>query len=252
MVRWRALGKRLVVWLVAAAVVAAAAALVYAAPLPTDEGRVDAVDEDPALAVEERDGGYVLADADPDGERVGLVFYPGARVDPAAYLPALAGLVERTDVRVYVPRVPLGFAVLDPGRAADVRTGPDVTVRYVGGHSLGGAMACRYAGENAGRVDGVVLLASYCADDVSDTGLDVLTVTGERDAVVDRSRLAASRERVPADARFVELDGFNHSSFGAYHGQPDDRPATVGDAEADRELTRVLVEWFDNRSAAAG
>lgn len=126
MVRWRALGKRLLVWLVAAALVAAAVGLVYGVPRPTDDGRVAAVQEDPRPSV------------------------------------------------------------------------------------------------------------------------------AERDAVVDRARLDASRQWVPGGARFVELSGFDHSSFGAFRGQPGDGPATVSDAGAERELTRVLVDWFDDRSAAGG
>jgi len=252
MVRWRAQARRLFVWLVALVVVATAVVVGYAGtPLGADAGSVDAVRDDPDLAVAERDAGYVLRDADPDGDRAALVFYPGARVEPAAYLPALAGVVERTAVRVYVPRMPLGFAVLDPGRAADVRTGEDVVATYVGGHSLGGAMACRYAANRPDRVEGVVLLAAYCGDDVAGTDLAVLTVNGDRDAVVDRDRLAASRDLVPADARFVSLSGFNHSSFGAYDGQPGDDPQAVSDAAARRTLTRLLVEWFRNRSAVA-
>lgn len=250
MVRWGALARRLAVWLVALAVVLAAVALVYAAPLAADGDAVRAVEADGDVVLTERPGGYVLGDAARDGERVALVFYPGARVEPAAYLPTLAPLVERTDVRVYVPRMPLGFAVLDPGRAADVRRGPAVAETYVGGHSLGGAMACRYAANHADRVRGVVLLAAYCVDDVSGTDLDVLTVTGGRDGVLDRGRLEASRENVPADARFVTMAGFNHSSFGAYHGQPGDRSTTLTDAEARRRLADLLVPWFENRTAA--
>lgn len=240
--------KRLVVWLVALLVVAVAVLVGYAGtPLQADDGRVGAVQDDPAVDLVERDGGHVLRDADAGGERVALVFYPGARVEPEAYLPTLAPLVERTDVRVYVPRMPLGFAVLDPWRADRVDLGDDVTATYVGGHSLGGAMACRYAADRPDAVDGLVLLSSYCVDDVSDTDLDVLVVNGDRDAVVDRERLADSRTLVPDDARFVDLAGFNHSSFGAYHGQPGDDPATVDDAEAETTLADVLVEWFEAR-----
>jgi hypothetical protein len=249
MVHWRSLGKRLAVWLVALLVVAAAGAVAYAETGPDAEAdELRALEEAPDVEVVERSGGFVLRDPDPDGDRAALVFYPGGRVEAAAYLPALAPLVERADVRVYVPRVPLRLAVLDPGRAGSVRTGEDVTATYVGGHSLGGAMACRYAANNREQVRGVVLLAAYCVDDVSGTDLDVLTVTGERDNVTDPERLRESRDLVPADARFVTMEGFNHSSFAAYHGQPGDDPQTVSDAEARRRLGDLLVRWFDNRS----
>jgi hypothetical protein len=249
----RSQGKRLVVWLVVALLVAAAALVGWGGtPLPAEDDRLDAVGADADVVVEQRDRGYVLRDADPpaDPERVGLVFYPGGRVDPDAYRWTLAPLVARTDVRVFVPTMPLNFAVFDPGRAGGViGSDPAVERWYVGGHSLGGAMACRFAADNPGQVHGVVLAAAYCAesDDLPGTGLSVLAVSGSRDGVIDRGALADFRERAPDGATFVRLSGVNHSQFGAYGGQPGDRPATVGDREARRLLTDALVRWFRAR-----
>lgn len=245
--------ERIVAWLVGLAVVVAALTVVYAGtPHEADPAKLAAVDGDPEVVREATPHGYVLRDVAPDGERVGLVFYPGGRVDPEAYAWTLAPLVERTDVRVYVLEVPLTFSVLDPG-AADrvVGSGADVDAWYVGGHSLGGATACRYAAGNPGRVRGVVLLAAYCPDDLGGSDLDALVVTGSRDGVLDRAAFADNRGNLPADARVVELTGVNHSQFGAYGGQRGDRPAERSDVEARRATTRVLATWFENRSGTA-
>ncbi|MEF8774041.1 MAG: alpha/beta fold hydrolase [Halobacteriales archaeon] len=249
--------KRLFVWLVVAALVASSAVVGYAGtPYDAEPQRLDAVREGSEVVVEEHPHGYVLRDADPDGERVGLVFYPGARVEAAAYLWTLAPLVERTDVRVYVPEMPLHFAVLDPGRAADVLDG-DVPLAsgsaavdrwYVGGHSLGGAMACRFGANNPERVEGVVLAAAYCGpgNSLSDADLDVLAVWGSRDGVLDERRVQ-DRSWAPGDARFVELDGVNHAQFGAYGDQSGDRDQAVDDRTARERIVATLTAWFRDR-----
>jgi len=55
-------------------------------------------------------------------------------------------------VGVAVPKMRVNLAVLSPGRADAVIEGEtDVSRWIVGGHSLGGAMACRYAGQRGGR-----------------------------------------------------------------------------------------------------
>jgi hypothetical protein len=254
----RSQAKRLFVWLVVALLAAAAVLVAFGGtPYAPGEDRLDAAREDPDLAVEQRDDGYVLQDADAAAgdERVGLVFYPGGRVEAAAYLWTLAPLVERTDVRVFVPEMPLHFAVFDPGAAAGVlEVNPGIERWYVGGHSLGGAMACRFAANNARQVEGVVLAASYCADgdSLDGTDLDVLAVWGSRDGVLDHDALEGFRKRAPADARFAELQGVNHSQFGAYGGQSGDRRATVSDRQARTRFVDVLVEWFGASEDLAG
>lgn len=249
--------KRLFVWLVVAALVASSTAVGYAGtPYDAEPQRLDAVRDESDVVVEKHPHGYVLRDADPDGERVGLVFYPGARVEAAAYLWTLSPLVERTDVRVYVPEMPLHFAVLDPGRAAGIIDG-DVPLAsgsaavdrwYVGGHSLGGAMACRFGANNPERVAGVVLAAAYCGagDSLAGAGLDVLAVWGARDGVLDESRVQ-DRSWAPADARFVELDGVNHAQFGAYGDQSGDRDPTASDRTARERIVATLAAWFRSR-----
>ena len=250
--RVRSQGKRAVVWLVAILVVLTSVAVAYGGtPQRADRDRLQAVHDDPDVVVEERRGGFVLRDSGGhpgDGTRVGLVFYPGGRVEPEAYLWALAPLVERTDVRVFVPRMPLSLAVTDPGRADGfIGSEPIVHTWYVGGHSLGGAMACRYAANNPETVAGVVLFASYCPDDVSETDLSVLAVWGSRDGVLSTERVE-NPTWAPSDARFVELDGVNHAQFGAYGDQPGDRPATVPDRAARRRYTTVLSEWVESET----
>lgn len=254
--RARSQAKRVFVWLVALLVVVASVAVFYGGtPHEAEPERLQAVYENPDVAVLESRGGFVLRDAGAqpgEGSRIGLVFYPGGRVAPDAYLWALAPLVEQTDVRVFVPSMPLNLAVFNPGAGATfIGSDPAVETWYLGGHSLGGAMACRYAGNHPEAVAGVVLFAAFCADDISQTDLRVLAAWGSRDGVLSIEAFVEPTW-APADARFVELDGVNHAQFGAYGEQPGDREPAVDDRTARRQYTAVLVDWIQGLESSPG
>lgn len=212
------------------------------------DASIERVEADPTVEVDRLGGGYVMRPAGREST-VGLIFYPGGRVHPDAYLASLAPVVRDANVTVFVPKMPLNLAVLNQGAAGSiVRDHPDVDTWYVGGHSLGGSMACRYAGSHPNEVDGVVLLAAYCDRNVSDASLRVLSVTGTADQVLNRDRVRATRSNLPGDARVVSIRGMNHSQFGSYTGQRGGAPASIDFATAHARLGAVLVSWFENAS----
>ena len=217
------------------------------------EEPVSSVERDYDVSVERGYDGYVIRGTDAPGvdERVGLVFYPGGRVAPDAYLRTLAPLAAEHDVTVVVPGMPLNLAVLDQGKASDVVAGePNVTKWYVGGHSLGGAMACRYASNNADVVTGLFLAASYCDVSIRDSGLSTLAVAGSRDAVLNRETFQSNQELLPENATIVEVSGMNHSQFGSYGGQGGDQPGTISTAEAHERVVDAVVAWLCGDSEA--
>jgi pimeloyl-ACP methyl ester carboxylesterase len=245
--------KRLVVWLLAVAVLVAVLGVVWAAnPLGPDGDAVAAAQTD-GVTVEERRGGYVISPEREEPAFVGVVFYPGGRVDPAAYLPVLAPVVADTGVRVYVPKMPLTLAFLDQDRAAAYqRDAPEIREWYVGGHSLGGAIACRYASNNPDAVDGVVLFASYCDRPIGGTDLATLQILGSRDTVAAGDEVSAEAGNLPEDATVVTIEGANHSQFASYTGQPGDEPATIDRSVVHDDVRRVTVSWLGDRSEYVG
>ena len=195
------------------------------------------------VTVSEDYGGYVVSDADPGVERLGIVFYPGGRVAPDAYLPTAARLAERANGSVAVPKMRVNLAVLSPARADDVIAGESAVDRWVvGGHSLGGAMACRYAADNPDAVDGLLLVGAYCDQPVRE--LPALAVVGTRDAVLNRDRFAATRGNLPPDHSVVRIEGMNHSQAGTYSGQRGGQPARIETADAHRRLAATVEEWL--------
>ncbi|PZE94679.1 alpha/beta hydrolase [Curtobacterium sp. MCBD17_008] len=172
---------------------------------------------------------------------VGIVFVPGAKVDPYAYMATFRQVVaDGTTVVITKPTLNLAFFDRRPLARFEAHA-PDVRTWAVGGHSLGGVRACQLAEDR--DVAGLLLLGSYCADDRSDSDLDVLSVSGSRDGLSTPEDVAAARDLLPASATMTEVAGADHAAFGAYGAQPGDLPATVSRRESGRAITAAVESW---------
>lgn len=240
-------GKRAVVWTVALSLVAASAFVFYfGTPLHGREASIQAVQSNDAVTVSHSEGVYIIEPANGTAT-AGFVFYPGGRVHPDAYLASLVPLAARADIVVSIPKMPLNLAVFDPDATdAVIARHPGIDRWFVGGHSLGGSMACRYAGTHP-ELAGLVLFAAYCGQEVS--GMAVLSVTGGDDTVLSRESYRRNRENLPPNATLVVIPGMNHSEFGSYIGQRGGRPARIDYAAAHDRLASVVVPWVKNRTA---
>lgn len=203
--------------------------------MAAEPAAVAAVRENSAVSVTETDSAVVLAPA--SGESVvGLVFIPGAKVDPWAYAAKLSGVVERgVTVVVTRPWLNLAFFDLRP-LSAFTAAAPGVETWIVGGHSLGGVKACQLAGD----ADALALFASYCANDLADSGLAVLSVGGSEDLLTTPDDIAAARALLPTDAEVVEIAGASHSSFGDYGIQPGDGRPSISDPAMTERLSELV------------
>lgn len=225
--------------------VAVGAAAYFAVGLGPEAEPLAAVETDDRITVERFDHGTVVRSGPVTPNTTGLVYYPGARVTHESYVPTAAAVVAERDVAVVVVDVPLNLPVLAPNRADAGREAvPAVRSWYVGGHSLGGVTACRYAAGSAAELEGLVLHASYCDDDVSDTGLRVLSVRGADDGVIDAEREREARALLPANATMIELDEVNHAGFGAYGPQRGDEPAPRPGPEMRRDVANATGSWL--------
>lgn len=167
---------------------------------------------------------FVPATATPT---TGLIFYPGAKVDPRAYAGSARAIAEQGYLVAIVP-MPLNLAVFAPNRAADVIGAyPDIRHWAVGGHSLGGAMAARFAYSQPDLVEGLVLWAAYSADDLSQRDLQVVSISGTRDGLATEAKIAAASALLPATTVRVPIEGGNHAQFGSYGPQSGDNSATI-------------------------
>ncbi|WP_228479478.1 alpha/beta hydrolase [Microbacterium atlanticum] len=214
--------------------------------MPAEAGPLDDVRANPAIEISDTGGAIVLSPAD-DGADVGLVYVPGAKVEPLAYADKLAGLVADAGLTVVITKPWLNLAFFDL-RPLDAFTGlaPEIDTWVVGGHSLGGVRACQLATD----ADGLALFASYCATDLSESGIPVLSISGSEDGLTTAGKIADARPLLPADAVLHEIPGAAHSSFGDYGPQAGDGTPTISDDDMREQLTE-LVGAFALKAAGA-
>ena len=243
--------ERVGVWTIGVLAIGLAAFVGFAGtPFAAPEGSVERAAAAPGVEITASHGGYAMRPTD-TAPSTGLVFYPGARVDPSAYVPLLAPVVDRADVAVFVPRPRFNLAVFEPAMAGAVAAdNPGIQRWYVGGHSLGGAMACRYASNEHEAVEGLVLFGAYCDRSIADTELGVLAVGGTRDTVIGTDREALKPARLPPTASIHRIEGANHTSFGSYAGQRGDSPATISRDAAHAVLRELLLDFLRDQSSS--
>lgn len=238
--------ERVLVWFVGLLLVAGAGLVLFAGtPYRAPTGAVEATAATQDIDIEPAHGGYAITPTEPSPE-VGLVFYPGARVDPDAYVRLLGPIAAEESVAVFVPRPPLNLAFFEQGLADRViNANQGIEHWIVGGHSLGGAMACRYAADRPDRVDGLVLFGSYCDRSIADRDLPTLAVGGTADGVLGPPPAALRPDRLPDSANVVVVDGLNHTQFGSYAGQPGDEPASISREQAHDRLRALLATFLE-------
>ena len=183
---------------------------------------------------------------------VGLIFYPGALVDPVAYAPLLRAVAAEGFPALLI-EVPMRGGFGGATSAAPLTRGVDATLAVqevkrwvVAGHSRGGNIAARLARTNAGSIVGLVLLGTSHPRDFSlaKSGLRVTRVYGTRDTVADVEKLERTKVNLPPDTRHVRIDGGNHSQFGSYGFQPGDWPATISREEQQRLALEAMLEML--------
>jgi pimeloyl-ACP methyl ester carboxylesterase len=242
--------RRLVVRVLAAAVLVGGAALLWwLQPLPADQVALDALAGSPGVEVVDSRTSVIVTPTEPAA--AGLLFYPGAKVDPRAYA-AMATRLAALGYRVVIVKCPYDLALLC--RGAGGRYVDDSVPWLAGGHSLGGPVAVRFTTETP-TVDGVLLWASYPLDDItSRTDLVVTSISGSRDAFTTPTDIEESKRLLPDTTAFVEIDGAIHSFFGDYGLQPGDGTPTITRREAQdriiKETDRALRRLADEAAAS--
>lgn len=228
--------------------VLAASLLAYAAtPMMAEEAPLAAAAE--RVTVTETAEGVVLTGAGPGAEPAdtGLIFFAGARVDPAAYADTLSG-VAASGITVVIARPTLNFAILETRPLSTWQAlAPGVTNWMVGGHSLGGVRACMFA--ESDEVSALVLFGSYCSVDLAASGLPVLSLAGENDGLSTPAKITDAAPLLPASARFVTIPGASHAQFGAYGIQPGDGPHEADPAEVRDHITAEVLALLSRETA---
>ena len=193
---------------------------------------------------------YTITFAPQDKEKAtkALIFYPGGRVQYTAYAPLMHELAKNNFVCILV-HMPGNLAVLDQNAADGIiekykEIYPSIQEWYMGGHSLGGAMAAEYVSKHADEFDGLYLFAAYSTADLSDSDLRVFSVYGSEDGVLDMDKYRKYRSNLPEDTYEYVIDGGCHSYFGSYGLQKGDGTPDV----AFEEQIEMAVDFITYNS----
>ncbi|MFO7941523.1 MAG: alpha/beta hydrolase [Bacillota bacterium] len=214
---------------------------VEASTYPPDSEFLSQVEESEAVSITDEGDHYAISPTASSEYSTPIVFYPGGLVDPRAYIHKMGRVAEELSVRVYVIKPPFNAAIFRIGAAASVMAEHGVDSAWVGGHSLGGIAACRFAAAHPDKVAGLYLFGSYCDRDVGDCEGPVVSIMGNSDEIIDRDNYREAKANLPPHAIVREIEGLNHSAFGNYGKQAGDGPVAL----SDEEVVRLLISVFD-------
>ena len=215
----------------------AGAFLVYAGIYyHADETALKALSSDGTVTVSATGYGWYF---DGPSEENVLCFYPGAKVEETAYAPLLFRLAEQ-GVDVCLVKMPFRFAFFGANKAEEVLAEYDHPNKYVGGHSLGGAMAAAYAADHAQDLCGVILFAAYPTKELDDS-LVLISIYGSADGILNMDKVVSGREYAPAGYTETVIEGGNHAQFGNYGEQRGDGNAAVSREEQQEQAVSSII-----------
>ncbi len=210
-----------------------------------DESAGKALASDAAVTVTETDFGFFL---DGSGTEDALIFYPGGKVEATAYAPLLRRLAEG-GLDVFLVEMPFRLAFFGTNRADGIMERYHYERWYLGGHSLGGAIAAVYASEHGGSLCGLILLAAYPTKPL-DESLALLSVCGSEDGVLRQEAYESGKQFWPASAEECRIEGGNHAQFGDYGPQSGDGSPAISAEEQQRQTAEAILAFTAKRKAA--
>ena len=187
-----------------------------------------------------------------DPARMGLIFFPGALVEPDAYAPMARRLAEAGH-RVVIVKLPFRLAPTPGYEAMVFETARDTMAASpgrwaVGGHSRGGMLATRFAGGYASLLSGLALVATSHPREMDLSRLPstvpVLKVFGSEDGLASPEEVRQYAPLLPPDTTFVEVQGGDHRQFAYYRYQLMGGRATISLEEQQRQLVDALLAFL--------
>lgn len=167
---------------------------------------------------------------------VGIIFYPGAKVEAISYIPLLQKLKNQGYTCVLV-KMPLNMAIFDANAADKVFDKlPDIKSWYIAGHSMGGAMASDYASNHQNKVEGLLLMGAYIYGDYPPE--KALTIYGTFNSNLEKD--------INYTENIVKIEGGNHAQFGNYGKQKGDPDATISAEDQQNITVTAIVDFIES------
>lgn len=183
-------------------------------------------------------------------ENVGIIFYPGAKVQKEAYFP-LGLEMAKKGYAVIIPGMPANFSLFNIYAAKDYIEDTDrfsyIDKWYLAGHSLGGVCAGKVIERYPDKYEGLILLASYVTDDISNYGdkVKILSIYGSEDKVLSIEQYEKNKSNLCNLTEKV-IKGGNHGYFGNYGEQKGDGIASISREEQIEETANAVDDFIKN------
>jgi len=167
-----------------------------------------------------------------------IIFYPGAKVEYTAYIPILYKL-SQNGINCILVKMPFNMAIFDSNAADEIFSlFPDIENWYIGGHSMGGAMASSYASDNQDKLEGLILLGAYIYQDYPEE--NALTIYGTFNSNLEKN--------IDYTENIVIIEGGNHAQFGNYGKQKGDPDATISTEQQQDIAVDAILDFIDSKS----
>lgn len=171
-----------------------------------------------------------------EDSQTAVIFYPGAKVEAAAYLPILEQIRQEAHVTCILVHMPLNLAFFGINDADQIiKKYPEIDTWYLAGHSLGGAMASSYAAKHQDQLAGLILMGAYIYGDYPAD--HALTIYGSLNTQVE--------EKITYTENVVRIEGGNHAQFGNYGKQKGDAEATITAAEQQQIAVKAIAAFIN-------
>jgi pimeloyl-ACP methyl ester carboxylesterase len=166
----------------------------------------------------------------------GLIFYPGGEVDERGYAEPLRAIADAGYLVVLVP-MPLQLAVFAPDRATEVIDAfPEIGIWAVGGHSLGGSIAARYAHHHPEKLAGLIMWDAFAADDMNESSLKVILIHRSTEDKQPPPDYTDKLPLLPAQTEYVPIEGGTHLNFGRFIAGRLFRDAPPAELDPERQM----------------
>ena len=179
-------------------------------------------------------------------EKAGIIFYPGGKVEYTAYEPLLASISEQGYTSILV-HMPFNLAIFNKG-AADryIKEYPGITKWYLMGHSLGGVMASTYfaSTSNSYYYSGLILLGAYPDKDLSSSNINLLSIYGSEDKVMNKEKYEESKAKWPLKHQEYVINGGCHAGYAMYGEQKGDGIPSITTEEQIDIASSVILDFL--------
>lgn len=174
------------------------------------------------------------------------IFYPGAKVQPEAYIAKLSSIALSNNIQIFIPKMFKNLAFFGINKAKMVqKLFPQIKYWYIGGHSLGGSMACIYGKNNSTTIEGVLIFGTYSGVDLSKCSFKVLSINGTEDGIFLPEKIENHRFELPKSAQIKFIKGLNHADIGNYGSQSGDKPSKLNKHDVTLQLINSTKGFFN-------